>query len=79
MGMRETMRERAGRLRVVHRVDERLTALEAEVQECRQLNLRLAELMDVVAELLLPVAERDEERVAEVLQRYRESVGGPPA
>jgi hypothetical protein len=73
------MRERAGRLRVVRRVDERLSALEAEVQECRQLNLRLAELMDVVAELLLPVADRDEARVAEVLQRYRESVGGPPA
>ena len=79
MGMRETLKERTGRLRVVRRVDERLTALEAEVQECRQRNLRLAELMDVVAELLLPVAERDEERVAEVLQRYRESVGGPPA
>jgi hypothetical protein len=74
-----TMKERAGRLNVVRRVDERLAALEAEVQECRQLNLRLAELVDVVAELLLPVAERDEARVAEVLQRYRESVGGPPA
>jgi hypothetical protein len=74
-----TMKELASKLRLVHRVDERLTALEAEVQECRQLNLRLAELVDVVAELLLPVADRDEARVAEVLQRYRESVGGPPA
>lgn len=73
------MKERAGKLRVVRRVDERLAALEAEVQECRQLNLRLAELVDVVAELLLPVADRDEARIAEVLQRYRESVGGPPA
>ena len=73
------MKERAAKLRLVRRVDERLTALEAEVQECRRLNLRLAELVDVVAELLLPVADRDEARVAEVLQRYRESVGGPPA
>ena len=47
--------------------------------ECRQLNLRLAELTDVVMELLLPVADRDEERVAELLQRYRDSVNDPPA
>jgi hypothetical protein len=56
----------------------RVTELEAEVQECRQLNLRLAELTDVVAELLLPVADRDEARVAEVLQSYRDSVNDPP-
>ena len=41
---------------------ERVEELEDEVQECRQLNLRLAELTDVVQELLLPVAARDEER-----------------
>ena len=35
---------------------ERVAVLEDEVQECRQLNLRLAELTDVVQELLLPVA-----------------------
>ena len=48
----------------------RVNELEAEVQECRQLNLRLAELTDVVGELLLPVAQRDEARVAEVMERY---------
>jgi hypothetical protein len=48
----------------------RVETLEAEVQECRQLNLRLAELTDVVQELLLPVAERDEKRVAEVMEKY---------
>ena len=40
------------------------------MQECRQLNLRLAELTDVVQELLLPVAQRDEARVAELMERY---------
>jgi hypothetical protein len=40
------------------------------VQECRQLNLRLAELTDVVQELLLPVAQRDEERLSELLEKY---------
>ncbi|MGA8210677.1 MAG: DUF6752 domain-containing protein [Nocardioidaceae bacterium] len=49
---------------------ERVAVLEEEVQECRQLNLRLAELTDVVEELLLPVAARDEARVAAVLEKY---------
>ena len=49
---------------------ERVAVLEDEVQECRQLNLRLAELTDVVQELLLPVAQRDEERLAALLEKY---------
>jgi len=49
---------------------ERVAVLEDEVQECRQLNLRLAELTDVVEELLLPVAQRDEQRVSAVLEKY---------
>lgn len=49
----------------------RLRALEDEVQEQRQLNRRIAELTDVVAELLVPLADRDEARVAEVLEKYR--------
>ena len=49
----------------------RLAALEEEVQENRQLNRRIAELTDVVTELLIPLADRDEERVAEVLAAYR--------
>ena len=60
------------------RLEERIATLEAEVQECRQVNLRLAELMDVVAELLLPVAQQDPARVEELLARYHASVGGPP-
>ena len=49
----------------------RLAALEEEVQEQRQLNRRLAELTDVVAELLVPLADRDEEWAREVVSRYR--------
>lgn len=49
---------------------ERVTVLEQEVQECRQLNLRLAELTDVVQELLLPIARRDEERLSVLLEKY---------
>ena len=48
----------------------RVEELESEVQEARQTNLRLAELTDVVQELLLPVAQRDEQRVTELMERY---------
>jgi hypothetical protein len=49
----------------VEQLRARVAVLEDEVQECRQLNLRLAELTDVVGELLLPVAQRDE-----AMERY---------
>jgi hypothetical protein len=52
----------------------RVEALEVEVQECRQLNLRLAELTDVVQEMLLPVAQRDEARIAEVMDKYSQGL-----
>ena len=54
----------------VEALRERVAVLEDEVQECRQLNLRLAELTDVVQELLLPVAQRDQQKVDEVMERY---------
>jgi Domain of unknown function (DUF6752) len=54
----------------VEALRERVAVLEDEVQECRQLNLRLAELTDVVQELLLPVAQRDEDRIADVVEKY---------
>ena len=49
----------------------RVTALEEAVQENRALNVRLAELTDVVTELLLPVAARDEEKLEALLEKYR--------
>ena len=49
----------------------RVNRLEQEVQECRALNLRLAEL---VTELLLPVAQRDEAKVNELVERYQRSL-----
>ncbi len=53
----------------------RVEELEVEVQECRQLNLRLAELTDVVQELLLPVSQRDDAKVTELMERYSQSLG----
>ena len=54
---------------------ERLARLEAEVDELQQLNLRLAELTDVVQELLLPLARQDPDKAVELLERFREELG----
>lgn len=70
-GVRRVARVRGGEVADLRR---RVTELESEVQECRALNLRLAELTDVVTELLLPVAARDTDRVEELLGRYHESL-----
>ena len=68
-------REALSRAKLWQRIDE----LEAEVQECRQLNLRIAELADVVVELLVPLADSDDPRVAAVIERYRASLNDPAA
>jgi hypothetical protein len=52
----------------------RVGVLEEEVQECRELNLRVAELVDLVGELLLPVAQRDDQRVRELIARYQDAL-----
>jgi hypothetical protein len=58
----------------------RVKALEVEVQELRQLNRRLADVVDVVSELLVPALDRDDARVAAALKRLRaEESGDSPA
>ena len=52
----------------------RIAALEAEVQENRQLNRRIAELTDVVTELLVPVDQREPSPSAETLAHYRAAI-----
>jgi hypothetical protein len=63
--------------RGLSKLGDRLAEMEAEIQECRQVNLRLAELCDVMMELLLPVADRDDEAVEAILARYRADVNEP--
>jgi hypothetical protein len=55
-------------------VNARLAALEAELQEHRQLNRRVAELTDLVADLLVPLAKHDLGAVDEIIDRYRASI-----
>lgn len=71
-----TLRDFTSGYRALTGLAGRVAELEAEVQECRQLNVRLAELCDVVVELLLPVSVADEQRVKELLERYRTDVRG---
>jgi FtsZ-binding cell division protein ZapB len=52
----------------------RVALLEDEIQESRQLNKRLAEITDVVAEVLLPAEQRDEERLRALLGGYESAL-----
>ncbi len=74
---RERAVERVARAVAGERLDglqRRLEELEAEVQECRQLNIRLAEVTDLVEQLLLPMAARDEEKVAAAVEKYARNI-----
>ncbi len=51
--------------------------LGSAVHENRRLNRRVAELTDVVAELLVPLADRDQEKAQKLLATYRESTLAP--
>ena len=58
----------------VRRLEERVADLEADVAEMRRHNVRLAELADVVQELLVPMASRDEAKIQEAIARFQESL-----
>ena len=70
---RELVRKRVGPLSLYKRV----LALEQEVQESRRLNQRLSDVLDVVTEVLVPAADRDDARLRDALTRL-ESVVRPP-
>ncbi len=57
-------------LRQVSDLRSRVSALEEEVQEARNLNKRLAEVIDVFVEVLVPAERRDPARLREALDRY---------
>ncbi|WP_348695697.1 DUF6752 domain-containing protein [uncultured Nocardioides sp.] len=53
---------------------ERVARLEREVADLRRHNLRLAELADVVQELLVPMAQRDQERVDAAIAAFQDAL-----
>jgi hypothetical protein len=67
------VRERLSRTEVAA-LSRRVTELESEMQEARRLNVRVAELLDVVEELLVPVSLRDEEKIRDYLDRHSSSL-----
>ena len=58
----------------VKRLERRVADLEADLTELRRHNLRLAEIADVVQELLIPMASRDEAAIEEAIERFQESL-----
>ncbi len=62
------------RVRSVAQLEQRVADLEADMSEMRQHNLRLAEIADVVQELLIPMASRDEVKVQEAIERFNKSL-----
>jgi len=59
-----------------HRLAERVAALEEAVEENRRLNQRLADVVDVVTELLVPAADRDDERLRKALADLNKTLDG---
>jgi uncharacterized protein YciW len=55
----------------------RVAALEAAVEENRRLSQRLADVLDVVTELLVPAVDRDDERLRAALA-HLDAVVPPP-
>jgi uncharacterized protein YhaN len=65
---------RHGSSAAVRRLEQRVADLEADLAEMRQHQLRLAELADVVQELLVPVAQQDRDAVEAAVERFRKSL-----
>lgn len=52
----------------------RVAELESEIQETRRLHRRVAEITDVVEEVLIPAANRDDQRLREALEKYSQTL-----
>ena len=76
-GSRESIKIRLARKVggvLIDDLTQRISELEAEVQENRHLNLRLAELIDVVSELLVPVASQDQAKIAAAVEKFQKAL-----
>lgn len=62
------------RLRTLVELEQRVDDLEEELSQLRRQNLRLAEITDVVQELLVPMASRDEEKIQRAIASFNESL-----
>ena len=60
------------RARRLRSLPKRVSQLEEDMIEARELHVRVAEL---VAELLVPLAKLDPEKAVEILERYQDELG----
>ena len=67
------MRGRSAR-REVEALQARVESIESAIAELRRHHLRLAELTDVVQELLVPIASRDEERISKAIDEFQQGI-----
>jgi len=58
----------------VRELEQRVADLEADVAEMRAHHVRLAEIADVVQELLVPMASRDDAAVQQAIERFQGSL-----
>lgn len=58
----------------VRELQEKVRLLEADVAELREQHLRLAELADVVQELVVPLASRDQERIDAAIAEFHQGL-----
>jgi len=58
-------------------LEARVAALEAAVEENRRLNQRLADVVDVVTELLVPALDRDDTKVEAALANLNKTLNEP--
>lgn len=56
--------------REIQALRRKLAQLETEIDETRRLHQRVAELTDVVAEILVPLADRDDARIKKALETF---------
>lgn len=61
------------RVKHLKELEHRVATLEHDLSELRQHQLRLAELTDVVEQLVIPIARRDEAAIDAAIEKFTES------
>jgi hypothetical protein len=72
--IREADERSRNAMRATARLRTRIAELENDVQECRNLNKRLAEVVDVFVEVLVPAEHRDIGRFTQPLNAYGSTI-----
>lgn len=60
--------------REINALKSRVETLEQELEESRRLNRRIAELADLVGQVLVTAVDRQDERLLEALRKYDQSL-----